>query len=121
VNKKLGVFRDRLKDTSTSSLISLTSKEVRADQIKRIMHILVYNGDASSRDIEVYIDTHGYNHRVAYFNDVPTLEWSHYRIELYLWERERLIFNFPSFAASKIMEVHLSGLIYTPEDIIKEK
>jgi len=112
----LGVYRERLKDTSSTTVTTLSSERVRAHEFRRIMHIVVYNGDSAARDVEVYIDTHGYNHRVAYFNDVAATEWGHYRIELYLEENERLTFNFVDIPADKTMEVHLTGILMKKSD-----
>jgi len=119
--KVYDIYRERLKGTSSATVTSLSTDRVRAHEFRFVMHLSVYNGDATDRDVEVYIDTHGYNHRVAYFNTVSAGEWRHRKLELYLEQNERLTMNVVSMAANKTMEAHLSGILLKKDKIEKEE
>lgn len=113
--KVYDIYRERLKGTSTATATTLSTDRVRAHEFRYVMHVGVYNGADTAIDVEAYINTHGYNHRVAYFNNISDHEWRHYRMELYLEENERLTFNFLSISSDITMEVHLSGVLLKKE------
>ena len=116
----LGFFRQRLKGTSTSVITALYLKKIPTNTVLKISKVVCYNGDASDRDIELSIDSHGYDHIIEHINGVTTLEWSDAKPEVFIDSNERMKVNFLSMASGKIMEAHFTGYLFRRSDIIKE-
>lgn len=120
MGKMIGVFRERLKGTSSSSVTSLFSKYVHYGTIIKICRVVCYNGDSAARDVEVHIDGKGYDHNIEHINGISSGEWADGKPEIFLDQRERLEIKWISIAAAKTMEAHITGELYRREDIIGE-
>lgn len=103
------LYRERIKATSSSSITVVTSDYVPDEFYLMIREIAFYNGDASARDVKMYIDTLPYLHILHYLNSVSAGEWLTSEVKILLNPAERLTISFESIAADKVMEVHLTG------------
>ncbi|GAI81610.1 unnamed protein product, partial [marine sediment metagenome] len=75
MNKIIGLYRERLKGTSTATVTSLYSKHVPHNMVLLITRIAIYNGDAANRNFEICVCGHGYDHIIDNVNTIGTLEY----------------------------------------------
>ncbi len=105
-----GLYLERLKTTSSSTITTLESENVPANRIRKINVLAVYNGDDSARDVDVSILGHGYDHIVKHLNSVASGEWVTEDCKFYLKENEKIKITYNSVGSSKTLEVHITGI-----------
>jgi len=118
MDKIIGLYRERLKGTSTATVTTLYSQHVPHNMVLLITRFAIYNGDDANRNFELCVCGHGYNHIVDNVNAVGTLEYRTSRTMVYLQENERLAIRFSGLASGKIMEAHITGQWIREEDLI---
>ena len=118
MNKIVGLYRERLKATSTATVTTLFSQHVPHNMVLFITRFAIYNGDTVARNFELCVCGHGYNHIIDNVNAVGTLEYRTSRTMVYLRENERLAVRFSGLASGKIMEAHITGQWLREEDLI---
>ena len=114
----VGLYRERLKATSTASITFLKSNPVPHNFVLLITRFAVYNGDAAARNFEICLCGHGYEHIIDNVNAIGTLEYRTSRTMIYLTENEYITARFTGLAADKIMEAHITGQWYKEEDLL---
>lgn len=116
--KMIGLYRERLKGTSTATVKSLKSEPVPHNFMLLIERFAIYNGDTGNLDFEICLCGHGYQHIVDNVVNIGAGEYRTSRTMVYLTENEFITVRFTEIGAGKIMEAHLTGQWYREEDLI---
>jgi len=116
--KMIGLYRERLKGTSTATLTSLKSNYIPHNFMLLITRFAIYNGDSETRDFEMCVCGHGYKHIVDNVNAIGAGDYRTSRTMVYLAENEYLSVEFTGLAADKVMEAHITGQWYKEEDLV---
>ncbi|MBA7590596.1 hypothetical protein ES708_32723 [subsurface metagenome] len=118
MNKIIGLYRERLKGTSTATVTSLYSKHVPHNMVLLITRIALYNGDTANRNFEICVHGLGYDHIIDNVNAIGTLQYRTSRTMVYIRENERLHIRFTGLAEGKIMEAHITGQWLREKDLM---
>ena len=116
--KMIGLYRERLKGTSTATLTSLKSNYIPHNFILLITKFAIYNGDSEILNFEIGLCGHGYEHIIDNVINIGAGEYRTSRTMVYLVENEYIIVRFTGIASDKVMEAHITGQWYKEEDLL---
>lgn len=116
--KLVGLYRERLKGTSSATVTTLYSHHVPHNMVLLITRMAVYNGDGAARNFEICLCGHGYEHIIDNVNAIGALQYRTSRTMVYLQENERIAVRFSGLEKDKVMEAHLTGQWIREEDLM---
>ena len=116
--KIIGLYRERLKGTSSATVTSLKSSRVPHNFILLIERFAIYNDDIAARNFEVCLCGHGYEHIIDNVTSIGAGEYRTSRTMVYLAENEFITVEFTGIGSGKVMEAYLTGQWYREEDLV---